>query len=182
MTQVDSSRVFNASSDAVWQVVADPARLAEWVPTTRIAQRADAEEVHLEGESHGHPYAITSPFHAEPAHRRLDWSGERVPGYAGSLLVIDRDGSAEVQIHLTIPDDKLPPSDEVIAEIRRGTEEALDRLANARHLLPRTRSRARPSVNQQHHAGRLAERGAATPQLLAGQQSICRRSRVMMGA
>jgi len=129
MTQVDSSRVFNASSDAIWQVVADPAQLAEWVPTTRIAQRADAEEVHLEGESHGHPYAITSPFHAEPAHRRLDWSGERVQGYAGSLLVIDRDESAEVQIHLTIPDDKLPPSDEVIAEIRRGTEEALDRLA-----------------------------------------------------
>lgn len=129
MTHVYSSRMFNASSDAVWQVVADPARLAEWVPTTRIAQRADAEDVHLEGESHGHPYAVTSPFHAEPTQRRLDWSGEHVPGYAGSLQVIDRDGSAEVQIHLTIPDDRLPTSDEVIAEIRRGTEEALDRLA-----------------------------------------------------
>jgi uncharacterized protein YndB with AHSA1/START domain len=129
MTQVDSSRRFNASTDAVWQVVADPARLAEWVPTTRLAQRADAEDVHLEGESHGHPYAVTSPFHADPEQRRLDWSAQHVPGYTGSLQVIDRDGSAEVQIHLAIPDDKLPPSDEVIAEIHRGTEEALDRLA-----------------------------------------------------
>jgi hypothetical protein len=129
MTQVDSSRMFNASSDAVWQIVADPARLAEWVPTTRLAQRADAEDVHLEGESHGHPYAVTSPFHADPARHCLDWSAQHVPGYAGLLQVLDRDGSAEVRIHLTIPDNKLPPSDEVIAEIRRGTEEALDRLA-----------------------------------------------------
>jgi hypothetical protein len=49
-----------------------------------------------------------------------------MPGYAGSLQVVDRHGLAEVQIHLTIPDHQLPPSDEVIAEIRRGTEEALD--------------------------------------------------------
>lgn len=67
MTQVDGSRMFNASSDAVWQVVADPTRLADWVPTTRLARRADAEDVHLEGESHGHPYAVRSPFHADPA-------------------------------------------------------------------------------------------------------------------
>lgn len=55
MTNVDSSRTLNASGDAVWRIVADPARLAEWVPTTRLAQRADAEDLHLEGESHGHP-------------------------------------------------------------------------------------------------------------------------------
>ena len=66
MTQVDGSRMFNASSDAVWQVVADPTRLGDWVPTTRLAQRADAEDMHLEGESHGHPYAVRSPFHADP--------------------------------------------------------------------------------------------------------------------
>ena len=94
MTQVDSSRMFNASSDAVRQVVADPARLTDWVPTTRLAQRADAEDVHVEGESHGHPYAVTSPFHADAAQRRLDWSAQKVPGYTGSLQIIDRDGSA----------------------------------------------------------------------------------------
>jgi hypothetical protein len=42
MTQVDSSRTLNASGDAAWRIVADPARLAEWVPTTRIARSTDA--------------------------------------------------------------------------------------------------------------------------------------------
>src|SRR5262245_8990279 len=127
MTQVDSSRTLNASGDAVWRVVADPARLADWVPTTRFVRAIDPEGVHLEGESQGHPYAVTSPFHADQAQRRLDWSAPDVPGYKGSLQVIDRDDVAEVQIHLTIPDDTLPASDEVTAEIQRGTDEALDR-------------------------------------------------------
>lgn len=55
---------------------------------------------------------MTSPFHADEAQRRLDWSAPDVSGYEGSLQVIDRDGAAEVQIHLTIPDDRLPPSAE----------------------------------------------------------------------
>jgi len=67
MTQVDGSRMFNAGSDAVWQVVADPGAVGRVGPTMRLAQRADAEDVHLEGESHGHPYAVRSPFHADPA-------------------------------------------------------------------------------------------------------------------
>jgi hypothetical protein len=51
-----------------------------------------------------------------------------LPGYEGSLQVLDHNRAAEVQIHPTIPDDKLPASDEVVAENRRGTEEAVDRL------------------------------------------------------
>jgi uncharacterized protein YndB with AHSA1/START domain len=128
MMQVDSSRVLDASRDAVWRVVADPARLVDWVPTAHLARPVDAEDVHLEGESHGHPYSVTSAFHADEAQRRLDWSAPDVPGYQGSLQVVDRDGASEVQIHLTIPDDKFPASDQVVAEIQRGTEEALDRL------------------------------------------------------
>jgi len=128
MTHVDSSRMLDASGDAVWRVVADPARLADWVPTARVARPTDADDVHLEGESHGHPYSVTSPFHADQAQRRLDWSAPEIPGYAGSLQVVDRGAASEVQIHLTIPDDKLPASDDVVAEIRRGTEEALDRI------------------------------------------------------
>lgn len=130
MTQVDSSRTIQASGDAVWRVVADPARLAEWVPTARVARPVDAEDVHLEGESHGHPYSVTSPFHADEAQHRLEWSAPDVPGYEGSLQVVDRGGSSEVQIHLSIPDAKMPASDEVLAELRRGTEEVLDRLVS----------------------------------------------------
>ncbi|HTF49758.1 MAG TPA: SRPBCC family protein [Pseudonocardia sp.] len=129
MARVDSSRVLEASTDAVWQVVADPARLADWVPTARFARPERSDNVHLEGESHGHPYSVTSPFHTDPARHRLDWSAPDAPGYEGSLHVVDHDGDAEVQIHLSIPDDRIPPSEEVLAEIQRGMEEALDRLS-----------------------------------------------------
>jgi uncharacterized protein YndB with AHSA1/START domain len=128
MTHVDSSRALEASGDAVWRVVADPSRLTEWVPTTRLAQPSDAEHVHLEGESHGHPYTVTSPLHIDEAERRLHWSAPELPGYQGSLEVLDRDGGSEVQIHLTVPDEKIAASHDMVAEIQRGTEEALDRL------------------------------------------------------
>jgi hypothetical protein len=80
MTQVNNSRTLNASGDAVWRVVADPARLADWVPTTCLVRAVDPEDVHLEGESHGHPHAVTSPFHADQAQRRLDLRAPGVPG------------------------------------------------------------------------------------------------------
>ena len=128
MTQVDSSRTIHATTDAVWRVVSDPSRLAEWVPTAQTARSADADDVHLEGESHGHSYSVTSPFHADEIKRRLDWSAPGVPGYAGSLQLTDRGDTTEVAIQLTIPDEKLPASKDVVAEIRRGTDEALDRL------------------------------------------------------
>ena len=129
MTQVNSARTIQATDDAVWHVVADPARLAEWVPTARIAQPADSENVHLEGESHGHPYSVTSPFHANEEQRRLEWTAPDVPGYEGSLEVLAQGQSSEVQLSLTLPHERLPASEEVIAEVRRGMDEALDQLA-----------------------------------------------------
>jgi uncharacterized protein YndB with AHSA1/START domain len=130
VTQVENARTIQATDDAIWRVVADPARLAEWVPTARVARPADAEDVHLEGKSHGHPYSVTSPFHADEAHRRLEWSAPAVPGYEGSLEVLGQGDASEVQLHLIIPDDRLPASDDVIAEVRRGMDEALERLAS----------------------------------------------------
>lgn len=38
MAEIDGSRAFDVTADAVWVVVADPARLADWVPTMRLAQ------------------------------------------------------------------------------------------------------------------------------------------------
>jgi hypothetical protein len=45
----------------------------------------------------GHRYAVTSPFHADKVLRRLHSSTPHVPGYRGSLLVVDRDVAAEVR-------------------------------------------------------------------------------------
>ena len=38
MAEIEGSRSFGVTGDALWAVVADPARLADWVPTMRRAQ------------------------------------------------------------------------------------------------------------------------------------------------
>lgn len=130
MAEIDGSREFEIAADAVWAVVADPARLAEWVPTMRLAQPAGKEEVHVEGESHGHPYSLDSLLRIDESDRRLEWGAEDDNGYRGSLQVAARPSGSEVRLHVAIPDDRLGASpDSAAAEIRRGLEEAFDRLA-----------------------------------------------------
>jgi Polyketide cyclase / dehydrase and lipid transport len=129
MAEVDGARSFGVSGDAVWAVVADPARLAEWVPTMRRAEPAGQAEVHLEGESHGHPYSLDSTLRADQGSRTLRWGSEADEGYRGRLQVLDRPPGSEVRLNVTVPDGHLGPSaDAAVAEIRRGMEEALERL------------------------------------------------------
>jgi uncharacterized protein YndB with AHSA1/START domain len=130
MAEIDGSRAFEMSADAVWAVVADPARLADWVPTMRRAQPSGKEEVHVEGESHGHRYSLDSTLRIDEGDRRLDWGAEEDYGYRGSLRVAERPSGSEVHLHVAVPDDRLGPSlDRAAAEIRQGMEEAFDRLA-----------------------------------------------------
>ena len=130
MAEVDGSRKFDITAEALWAVVADPARLADWVPTMRLAQPSGQEEVHVEGESHGHPYSLDSLLRIDESERRLHWGAEGDNGYRGSLHVTERPSGSEVHLHVAIPDDRLGSSpDTAVAEIRRGMEETFDRLA-----------------------------------------------------
>ena len=130
MAEVEGSRRFGRAGDAVWAVVADPARLADWVPTMRRAEPSGTAEVHLEGESHGHRYSLDSSLRIDEGDRRLAWGADADHGYRGWLHVVDGSPGSEVHIHVAIPDDRLGPSaDAAATEIRRGIEEAFDRLA-----------------------------------------------------
>jgi hypothetical protein len=130
MAEIDGSRTFEVTADALWAVVADPARLADWVPTMRLAEPSGKEEVHVEGESHGHPYSLDSLLRIDDSDRRLHWGSEGGDGYRGSLRIAERPSGSEARLHVAIPDDRLGPSpDRAAAEIRRGMEEAFDRLA-----------------------------------------------------
>jgi len=130
MAEFDGSRAFEITADALWDVVADPARLADWVPTMRLARPAGKEEVHVEGESHGHPYSLDSLLRIDVVDRRLHWGAEGDDGYRGSLRVTGRPSGSEVHLHVAVPDDRLGPSpDSAAAEIQRGMEETFDRLA-----------------------------------------------------
>jgi uncharacterized protein YndB with AHSA1/START domain len=131
MAEIDGSRAFDVTADALWAVVADPARLADWVPTMRRAQPSGTDEVHVEGESHGHPYSLDSLLRTDEGDRRLDWGAEGDDGYRGSLRITERPSGSEAHLHVAIPDDRLGPSpDHAAAEIRRGMDEAFDRLAS----------------------------------------------------
>jgi len=58
------------------------------------------------------------------------WGAEGDDGYRGSLRVVARQSGSEVHLHVAIPDDRLGSSpDRAAAEIRRGMDEAFDRLA-----------------------------------------------------
>ena len=130
MAEIDGSRAFDVTADAVWAVVADPARLTDWVPTMRLAQPSGKEEVHVEGESHGHRYSLDSLLRIDEGDRRLDWGAEGDDRYRGSLRVAERPSGSEVHLHVAVPEDRLGPSpDDAVTEIRRGMEEAFDRLA-----------------------------------------------------
>jgi Polyketide cyclase / dehydrase and lipid transport len=130
MAEFDGSRSLGINADVLWAVVADPARLADWVPTMRLAQPAGKEEVHVEGESHGHRYSLDSLLRIDESERRLHWGAEGDDSYRGSLRVTEQPSGSEVHLHVTIPDDHLGPSpDSANAEIRRGIEETFDRLA-----------------------------------------------------
>ena len=129
MAEVEGTRSFAVAADVVWAVVADPARLAEWVPTMRRAEPAGQAEVHLEGESHGHSYSLDSTLRADQGRRTLHWGSDADDGYRGWLQVLDEEPGSQVRLHVTVPDGHLGPSpDAAAAELRRGMEEALGRL------------------------------------------------------
>jgi uncharacterized protein YndB with AHSA1/START domain len=125
MAGFEQSREIDATPDAVWRLVSDPGRLADWVPTTTASRPEGEDAVHLRGESHGHDYDLRSGFVADAATRRLSWDSPRLSGYRGALQVAEHADGSRVTVQVTIPD-VLAREDE---EIIRGLRDTLDRIA-----------------------------------------------------
>jgi len=125
MADFEHSQQIDAAPDAVWRLVSDPRRLADWVPTTSASRPEGEDHVHLRGESHGHDYDTSGGFVTDDAARRLSWDSPRLSGYRGTLLVADHDGGSRVTVQVSIPD-ALARADE---EIAQGLRETLDRIA-----------------------------------------------------
>jgi uncharacterized protein YndB with AHSA1/START domain len=125
MPDFEHSQEIGAAPDAVWRLVSDPRRLADWVPTATASRPEGEGHVHLRGESHGHDYDTSGGFVIDDAARRLSWDSPRLSGYRGTLLVADAGGGSRVTVRVTIPD-ALARADE---EIGRGLRETLDRVA-----------------------------------------------------
>jgi len=125
MPDFEQSQDISAAPDAVWRLVSDPHRLADWVPTTTASRPAGGDAVHLQGESHGHDYDTRGGFVADDAVRRLSWDSRRLSGYRGTLLVAGHGGGSRITIQVTVPD--VPA--EADEEITRGLHETFDRIA-----------------------------------------------------
>lgn len=124
MPDFEQSREIDAAPEAVWQLVSDPHRLAEWVPTTASSEPAGEDHVQLRGESHGHDYDTCGGFTADDAAHRLSWDSPRHNGYEGVLTVTGHGTGSRVAVRVTIPD--VPPGAD--AELARGLGETLDRI------------------------------------------------------
>ena len=126
MPEFEHSQEIDAPPDAVWRLVSDPNRLADWVPTATASRPAGADEVHLRGESHGHDYNPRGGFVTDAAARRLSWDSPRRSGYRGTLMVADREGGSRVTVWVAIPDAPAQAEEEIM----RGLRETLDRIAS----------------------------------------------------
>ena len=126
MGDFEQSRDIGAAPDAVWRLVSDPNRLADWVPTTTLSRPAGGNAVELVGESHGHDYDLRSGFVTDDAAKRLSWDSPRLSGYRGTLVVAEHAGGSRVTVSVTIPD--IPARED--EEIMRGLRETLDRIAD----------------------------------------------------
>jgi uncharacterized protein YndB with AHSA1/START domain len=125
MTDFEQFRDVGAAPAAVWRLVSDPNRLADWVPTTTASRPAGGDAVELQGESHGHDYDTRGGFVTDDAAMRLSWDSPRLSGYRGTLVVADHEGGSRVTVHVTIPDAPARADE----EIKRGLRETLDRIA-----------------------------------------------------
>jgi uncharacterized protein YndB with AHSA1/START domain len=124
MADFELSREIDVAPEAVWVLVSDPERLADWVPTTTASHPAGHDAVQLQGESHGHDYDLRGGFIADDDARRLVWDSPRQSGYRGSLTVAGHDTGSRVTVQVKIPD--IPAAEH--EEIRRGLRETLDRI------------------------------------------------------
>jgi uncharacterized protein YndB with AHSA1/START domain len=124
MADFEQSREFDVAPEAVWALVSDPDRLAEWVPTTTASRPAGHDAVQLQGESHGHDYDLRGGFIADSGARRLTWDSPRQSGYHGSLTVAKYDAGSRVTLQVTSPDSAAAERE----EITRGLHETFARI------------------------------------------------------
>ncbi|HEU0101880.1 MAG TPA: SRPBCC family protein [Mycobacteriales bacterium] len=130
MTEHEVSRVVQASSAAVFEVVSDLRRLPEWLPTVQVAEPAAPgtdTDVHVEGDAGG-GYASDGFWRPSPDQLRVEWGTPSRGGeggtYAGWLQVEDRSAGCEVVVHLSFFEGEGPPG------IEQGLAGALDALAD----------------------------------------------------
>ena len=129
MSEHEVSRTVQAPPERVFEVVADVARLPEWLPTVERSSTLPDGEVHVEGDAGGGDYTSDGFWRAQADQRRVEWStpsrGGEPGAYAGWLQLEDSAaGGTEVVVHLSFLAEDAPP------EVEQGLARSLEALAD----------------------------------------------------
>ena len=128
MSEHEASRTVQAPRDSVFALVADPARLPEWLPTVQQATASltgdGTEVVDVEGDAGGGHYEDRGYWRPEAVQLRVEWG--KPPAYSGWLQVAESTGGGcEVTAHLSFTDESVRPDD-----VESGLAQALEALAD----------------------------------------------------
>ncbi|MFN8493690.1 MAG: SRPBCC family protein [Caldilineaceae bacterium] len=131
MTQYKQSIRIPASPDSVFDFVADVRNLPLYLPTLHKAQRQSNEQVRVQDEAEGQPYAAEGFLHVDRANYRLEW-GANEHGYSGHLKIQPQDDQSLVTVHIHW-DRKISAGVERFSddEIQQSLVDALETLRNA---------------------------------------------------
>jgi hypothetical protein len=106
MAEYERSATMHAAPGAVYDYLAEPGHLPEYVATMVQAERSNPGHLHVAADVDGRHEEGEASFRPDPAARRLEWGGDK-PDYRGWMQVADEDGSgsSRLTIHLSTRDD-----------------------------------------------------------------------------
>jgi hypothetical protein len=126
MAEYEKSQSVSGRAADIYDYLADPAHLTEYVATMVQAQVVSRGHLHVAADvSRGHEEG-EAMFRSDSAARRIEWGGREGHAYSGWLAVAEGGSATEsvVTIHLSTSDD------ENAAEIERAISETLGNIAS----------------------------------------------------
>ena len=125
MSEYERSVDVAADADKVFGYLANPANLPKYIATMTRAEPRGGDTVHVAAEVEGRHEEGDAHLHADPAARRLEWSGRGEQPYTGWMQVSPGDGGATVTVHIHTGHEDIPESeiirafDETMSSIKR---------------------------------------------------------------
>lgn len=125
MADYEKSQTVNGQASEIYDYLADPSHLTEYVATMVKAQVVSGDHLHVAADiSRGHEEG-EAMFRADASSHRIEWGAMESHGYSGWLAVGDgaSAGTSSVTIHLSTRDDENK------AEIEQAIDQTLGNIS-----------------------------------------------------
>ena len=125
----------DAPAGEVFDFIADVRNMPKYLPTTKQAEDAGPERVHVEGKAQGHEYKSDGYLRADREALRMEWGADE--GYYKGSMELDEQGGGKTQITVRIGLHGKPPNapegDENSpdpADVQEGLRKGLESIKN----------------------------------------------------